>query len=135
MAALISPDLLKRLEQLQLLARRRSKSTAKGERRSGARGQSVEFADYRNYVPGDDLRGIDWNLYGRLDRLFVCGASGREPAAGGARASDARGEGRVRLGPPPLSKTMPSAELVTSARRRVDKLHANGPKLIVKLTL
>jgi len=71
MAALITPELLKRLEQLQLLARRRSKSTAKGERRSGARGQSVEFADYRNYVPGDDLRRIDWNLYGRLDRLFL----------------------------------------------------------------
>ena len=71
MAELISPDLLKRLEQLQLLARRRSKSTAKGERRSGARGQSVEFADYRNYVPGDDLRRVDWNIYGRLDRHFI----------------------------------------------------------------
>lgn len=71
MEALISPDLMKRLEQLQLLARRRSKSTAKGERRSGARGQSVEFADYRTYVPGDDLRRIDWNLFGRLDRLFL----------------------------------------------------------------
>ena len=71
MEALISPDLMKRLEQLQLLARRRSKSTAKGERRSGARGQSVEFADYRTYVPGDDLRRIDWNLFGRLERLFL----------------------------------------------------------------
>ena len=71
MEALISPDLMKRLEQLQLLARRRSKSTAKGERRSGARGQSVEFADYRTYVAGDDLRRIDWNLFGRLERLFL----------------------------------------------------------------
>ena len=71
MEALISPELMKRLEQLQLLARRRSKSTAKGERRSGARGQSVEFADYRTYVPGDDLRRIDWNLFGRLERLFL----------------------------------------------------------------
>ena len=71
MEALISPDLMKRLEQLQLLARRRSKSTAKGERRSGAQGQSVEFADYRTYVPGDDLRRIDWNLFGRLERLFL----------------------------------------------------------------
>ena len=71
MEALISPDLMKRLEQLQLLARRRSKSTTKGERRSGARGQSVEFADYRTYVPGDDLRRIDWNLFGRLERLFL----------------------------------------------------------------
>lgn len=69
--ALITTDLLRRLEQFQLLARRRTKSTAKGERRSRARGQSVEFADFRNYVPGDDLRYLDWNLFGRLDRLFL----------------------------------------------------------------
>jgi uncharacterized protein (DUF58 family) len=68
---LLTPDLLRRLEQLSLLARRRSKSTAKGERRSRARGQSVEYADFRNYVPGDDLRYLDWNLYGRLDKLFL----------------------------------------------------------------
>lgn len=69
--ALLSPDLLRRLEQFQLLAQRRAKSSARGERRSRARGQSVEFADYRNYVAGDDLRYLDWNLYGRLDRLFL----------------------------------------------------------------
>lgn len=69
--ALLSPDLLRRLEQLQLLTRRRAKSSVRGERTSRARGQSVEFADYRNYVPGDDLRYLDWNLFGRLDRLFV----------------------------------------------------------------
>jgi uncharacterized protein (DUF58 family) len=54
-----------------LLAARRAKSSAKGERRSRARGQSVEFADYRNYVPGDDFRYLDWNLYGRLEKLFL----------------------------------------------------------------
>ena len=69
--ALLSADLLRRLEQFQLLAARRAKSSLKGERRSRARGQSVEFADYRNYVAGDDLRYLDWNLYGRLDRLFL----------------------------------------------------------------
>lgn len=68
---LITPELLRRLEQFQLLASRRAKSTARGERRSRARGQSVEFADHRNYVPGDDFRYLDWNLYGRLDRLFL----------------------------------------------------------------
>jgi uncharacterized protein (DUF58 family) len=68
---LLSPELLRRLEQFQLLAARRAKSSARGERRSRARGQSVEFADYRNYVAGDDLRYLDWNLYGRLDRLFL----------------------------------------------------------------
>jgi uncharacterized protein (DUF58 family) len=68
---LLTPDLLRRLEQFQLLAQRRARSSVKGERRSRARGQSVEFADYRNYVAGDDLRYLDWNLYGRLDRLFL----------------------------------------------------------------
>jgi uncharacterized protein (DUF58 family) len=71
MANLLTPELLRRLEQLQLLAQRRAKSSAKGERRSRARGQSVEFADYRNYAPGDDFRYLDWNLYGRLERLFL----------------------------------------------------------------
>jgi uncharacterized protein (DUF58 family) len=68
---LLTPELLRQLEQFQLLAARRAKSSAKGERRSRARGQSVEFADHRNYVPGDDFRYLDWNLYGRLDRLFL----------------------------------------------------------------
>lgn len=68
---LLTPQLLRQLEQFQLLAARRAKSAAKGERRSRARGQSVEFADHRNYVPGDDFRHLDWNLYGRLDRLFL----------------------------------------------------------------
>src|ERR1700690_1648082 len=68
---LITPELLRRLEQFQLLAARRAKSTARGERRSKARGQSVEFADYRNYVAGDDFRRLDWNLFGRLDKLFL----------------------------------------------------------------
>ena len=70
-AALLTADLLRRLEQFQLLAARRAKSTARGERRSKARGQSVEFADYRNYSAGDDFRYLDWNLYGRLDKLFL----------------------------------------------------------------
>jgi uncharacterized protein (DUF58 family) len=71
MSALLTPELLRRLEQFQLLAARRAKSSARGERRSKARGQSVEFADHRNYSHGDDFRYLDWNLYGRLDKLFV----------------------------------------------------------------
>ena len=71
MSALLPPELLRRLEQFQLLAARRAKSSAKGERRSRARGQSVEFADYRNYSHGDDFRYLDWNLYGRLEKLFL----------------------------------------------------------------
>ena len=71
MSALLSLELLRRLEQFQLLAARRAKSSSRGERRSRARGQSVEFADYRTYVPGDDFRYLDWNLYGRLEKLFL----------------------------------------------------------------
>ena len=70
-SSLLTPELLRRLEQFQLLAARRAKSSLRGERRSRARGQSVEFADYRSYVPGDDFRYLDWNLYGRLERLFL----------------------------------------------------------------
>jgi uncharacterized protein (DUF58 family) len=69
--SLLSPDLLRRLEQFQLLAARRAKSSARGERRSKARGQSVEFADYRTYTHGDDFRYLDWNLFGRLEKLFI----------------------------------------------------------------
>ena len=69
--ALLTPELLRRLEQFQLLAARRAKSSSRGERRSKARGQSVEFADYRNYTAGDDFRYLDWNLFGRLERLFL----------------------------------------------------------------
>src|ERR1700735_2006357 len=68
---LLTPELLRRIEQLQLVAARRAKSTARGERRSKARGQSCECADSRNYVAGDDFRRLDWNRFGRLDKLFL----------------------------------------------------------------
>jgi len=71
MAALLTPKLLLALERLELVAARRAQSSAKGERSSRSRGQSVEFADYRNYVQGDDFRYLDWNLYGRLEKLFL----------------------------------------------------------------
>jgi uncharacterized protein (DUF58 family) len=68
---LLSPELLAQLEKLELVTRRIFRGRMKGERRSKRKGQSVEFADFRNYVPGDDLRFIDWNTYARLDRLFL----------------------------------------------------------------
>src|SRR5688572_22629021 len=68
---LLEPDFLARLEQLELVSRKIFMGRMKGERRSKRKGQSVEFADYRNYVKGDDLRFLDWNLYARLDRLFL----------------------------------------------------------------
>jgi uncharacterized protein (DUF58 family) len=68
---LLDAEFLARLEQLELVSRKIFLGRMKGERRSKKKGQSVEFADYRNYVVGDDLRFLDWNLYARLDRLFL----------------------------------------------------------------
>src|SRR5215475_10675589 len=68
---LLDAQFLARLEQLELVSRKIFQGRLKGERRSKRKGQSVEFADYRNYVIGDDLRHLDWNLFARLDRLFI----------------------------------------------------------------
>lgn len=62
---------LRQLERLLLLMRSPVRGGLKGGRRSVKRGQSVEFADYRDYTLGDDLRQLDWNVYARLERLFV----------------------------------------------------------------
>jgi uncharacterized protein (DUF58 family) len=62
---------LRRLERLAILSRRAMAGQLQGERRSPKRGQSVEFADYRPYTPGDDFRRIDWNAYARLERFFI----------------------------------------------------------------
>ena len=68
---LLDPATMGRLDRLDLLSRKVFAGTLPGERRSKRRGQSVEFDDYRQYVPGDDLRHIDWNVFARLDRLFI----------------------------------------------------------------
>jgi uncharacterized protein (DUF58 family) len=70
-APLLEPSLLRRLEALALQVRRSVSGQMGGERRSRRRGQSVEFADFRNYTPGDDFRLIDWNAYARLDRFML----------------------------------------------------------------
>jgi uncharacterized protein (DUF58 family) len=62
---------LRQLERLLLLLKSPVRGGLKGGRRSVKRGQSVEFADYRDYALGDDLRQLDWNVYARLERLFV----------------------------------------------------------------
>lgn len=60
-----------KLNQLTLVAGRVRAGAMKGERRSIKRGTSVEFADYRNYAPGDDLRRLDWNIYARMERPYI----------------------------------------------------------------
>lgn len=68
---LLDPDFMNRLDSLDLLSRKILQGKLQGERRSKRRGQSVEFADHRPYVVGDDLRFVDWNIYGRLEQLFL----------------------------------------------------------------
>ncbi|MDW8290255.1 MAG: DUF58 domain-containing protein [Armatimonadota bacterium] len=68
---LLEASFLQRLQRLQLLVRRPLPGQWKGEHRSPKRGYSVEFADFREYSPGDDLRYVDWKAYGRLERLYL----------------------------------------------------------------
>jgi uncharacterized protein (DUF58 family) len=70
-SGIFSSEFLAQLERLSLASRRTFRGRVKGERRSLRKGQSVEFSDYRPYGHGDDLRYVDWNIYGRLDRLHV----------------------------------------------------------------
>lgn len=69
--SLFDESTLRKLEQLTLVAERVRVGVMKGDRRSSKRGTSIEFADYRNYVRGDDLRRLDWNVYARLERPFI----------------------------------------------------------------
>jgi uncharacterized protein (DUF58 family) len=62
---------LRKLDRLALLTRRAMAGDMQGDRRSPRRGSSVEFADFRPYTSGDDIRQIDWNLYARMERFFL----------------------------------------------------------------
>jgi uncharacterized protein (DUF58 family) len=68
---LFTESFLRKLERLAVLSRRAMAGQLQGERRSPKRGQSVEFADFRPYTLGDDIRRIDWNAYARLERFFI----------------------------------------------------------------
>lgn len=68
---LLTGSFMQMLDRLDVLSRKILAGKLQGERRGKRTGQSVEFADYRPYIAGDDLRWLDWNLYARLDRLFL----------------------------------------------------------------
>ena len=70
-ATLLDAQFLRRLDRLGLRSRRITRGLLRGERRSPRQGRGVEFADYRSYQIGDDFRYVDWNIYSRLDRLFI----------------------------------------------------------------
>jgi uncharacterized protein (DUF58 family) len=68
---LLTTDFLRRLETLELVSKKIRAGRMKGDRLSKRKGRGSEFADFRPYSVGDDLRFLDWNLYGRLNRLFL----------------------------------------------------------------
>jgi len=68
---LVPPDLMRKLDELEIRTRRSFAGRIRGEQRSVKKGHSLEFADYRSYIQGDDLRFIDWKIFARLDRLFL----------------------------------------------------------------
>ena len=68
---LLDPDFLRKLERLSIISRKIVTGKIRGERRSKKKGISVDFSDYRDYARGDDIRFVDWNIFGRLDRLFL----------------------------------------------------------------
>ncbi len=71
LSELLDPAFMARLDSLDLLSRKIVQGKLQGERRSKRRGSSAEFADHRPYGVGDDLRFVDWNVYGRLEQLFL----------------------------------------------------------------
>ncbi len=70
-STILDPEFLRKLERLSLVSKRVFAGQTQGERRSPKRGSSVEFADFREYALGDDLRYVDWKAYGRLEKLFL----------------------------------------------------------------
>ena len=68
---MLNDEFLTRLDRLCLAMRGRAQGGAGGSRRSRQTGSSAEFSDYREYIPGDDIRRLDWNAYARFDRLFL----------------------------------------------------------------
>ena len=69
--ALLDAAFMKKLERLSLVSRKAFAGQMKGEKRSTKRGSSIEFADYREYMPGDDLRYVDWNTMARSEKMFL----------------------------------------------------------------
>src|SRR5262245_51456636 len=69
--SLLDNATLSRLERMRLAPRRRLTNRSRGEHQSGKGGASTEFVDYRDYVPGDDVKYVDWNIFSRLEKPFV----------------------------------------------------------------
>ena len=108
----LEPEVLSRLASVPLLARKPMQGNVSGRHASPHRGASIEFAEYRDYVPGDDLRCLDWRAYGRSDR-FCAAVLCSTPAApwdlvlAENRSLPMRGGSPLRLAILPSSREMP----------------------------
>lgn len=71
MSQLFDSAFLQKIQQLALNARFALDGASAGNRKSHSKGSSVEFSDYREYTPGDDFRRVDWNAYGRFEKLYI----------------------------------------------------------------
>ena len=71
LTTLLDNDVLARVERMRLNPTRRLTNRSRGEHLAGKGGASTEFADYRDYSPGDDVRYIDWNIFSRLNRPYM----------------------------------------------------------------
>lgn len=70
-ASAFSDEFLKEIEKLYIISKKVFAGRLRAQRRTKKLGSGVEFAEHRDYAPGDDFRYIDWNLYGRMDKLFL----------------------------------------------------------------
>lgn len=68
---MITTDFLESLSKFRLALSKHSDQNMSGNRKSSQKGTSTEFSGFREYIPGDDLRRIDWNAYGRLNKLYI----------------------------------------------------------------
>lgn len=71
MSGLFDSEFLKKIEQMSLHVHFTMDGASAGNRKSRSKGSSVEFSDYREYTDGDDFRRVDWNAYGRFEKLFI----------------------------------------------------------------
>lgn len=69
--SIFDKEFFSKLGKLQLITNLRLDQGQSGERKSSAKGASVEFSDFREYIPGDDIRRVDWNAYGRFNKLYI----------------------------------------------------------------
>ncbi len=109
------------LSNLRFVTRHRRRGGTWGERRSTRRGTGLEFADYRDYAPGDDLRRVDWNLYARLDRPYIRLYEEEEDLAvsvlldGSASMGWKRDNGTANVSQPETDARWPVAQKLASA--------------------